>query len=86
MLVLNEIIGTSPMPWERPQCHANAMALPRNLKVKVPGFAKATVHSVLHTKKYWDTLADRLEAVAPEQRIKVLFNTAYELQLGKFPY
>ena len=64
----------------------NGVPLPKNLKVKVPGYANTTVHSVVHTKKYWDELANRLAVVAPGQRIQVLSQTANELLLGKFPY
>ncbi len=64
----------------------NGVPLPKNLKVKVPGYASATVHSVVHTQKYWSELQRRLEAVAPGKRIQVLSQTANELLLGKFPY
>ena len=64
----------------------NGVALPKNLKVKVPGFARATVHSVLHTGKYYQELTDRLQFAAPGQRIQVLQQVAHELRIGKFPH
>lgn len=64
----------------------NGVALPKNLKVKVPGYANATVHSVVHTAQYYRELENRLRAVAPGARIQVLRQTALELRIGKFPY
>ena len=65
----------------------NGVALPKNLKVKPPpGFARATVHSVVHTRKYYAELERRLLAVAPGQRVQVLQQAAHELRIGKFPY
>ena len=64
----------------------NGVPLPKNLEVKIPGYANSAVHSVIHTTKYYRELENRLAAVAPGQRIKVLSQTARELLIGKFPY
>ena len=66
---------------------ANGVALPRNLKVKVPrGFKHATVHSIVHTTKYYNEVARRLEAAHPGTHIQVIQAIGRELKLGKFPY
>lgn len=65
----------------------NGVALPRNLKVTPPhGFGRATVHSVVHTDKYYRELTRRLSAVAPGQRVQVLRKAARQLSIEKFPY
>ena len=65
----------------------NGVALPRNLKVKAPrGFSRATVHSVVHTAKYYEEVTRRLEAALPGTHIKVLQTIGNELKLGKFPF
>jgi len=66
---------------------ANGVALPRNLKVKVPpGFSRATVHSIVHTTQYYAEVERRLMAALPGTHIKVLQTIGKELKLGKFPY
>ena len=66
---------------------ANGVALPRNLKVKVPpGFSRATVHSIVHTTQYYAEVERRLMAAFPGTHIKVLQTIGKELKLGKFPY
>jgi len=65
----------------------NGVPLPKNLKVKPPrGFARATVHSIVHTRAYYAEVERRLQMVAPRQRIRVLQQIAGKLRIGKFPY
>jgi hypothetical protein len=65
----------------------NGVALPRNLKVTPrPGFGRATVHSLVHTDRYYRELTRHLSAVAPGKRVQVLRKAARQLSIGKFPY
>ncbi len=66
---------------------ANGVPLPKNLKVKAPrGFQSATIHSLVHTRKYYEEVERQLEAVFPGRRMEVLQTIGKELKLGKFPY
>jgi RHS repeat-associated protein len=66
---------------------ANGVGLPRNLKVNIPpGFSQATVHSIVHTTKYYKEVERRLMAARPGTHITVVQTIGKELRLGVFPY
>ena len=64
----------------------NGVPLPKDLRVRVPGYATSVVHSVTHTAAYYRELENRLRAVAPGKLVQVLSRAANELLLGTFPH
>jgi hypothetical protein len=62
---------------------ANGVFLPRNLSVAT---GSAAVHSILHTRRYYDAIDSALSSAAPGTVRQVLDDIRTQLLNGIFPY